>query len=190
MPLCLFNFFLVFHLGFDSFISSFHFSSASVLSFHAPIDLESWIVTAWQPPPCPSLTPIAARCPQRSTPSPLSGSPWLWEAGAPPPLPRLPFRHCPQFPTAVANTCLRPFPPVLSHQSQAALTASPPWPPRPPPLFPHLTHPGQTPPRPSSPSHRLKWRTSCSPLHPHICHVVWVPAVDQFWRDGWGGRKT
>lgn len=159
-------------------------------SSHTPVNLDSCIAIAWPPPPCPSLAPPAAPCPLRSTPSPLSGSPWLWEAGAlllPPPLP---YHRCPPCPTAVASTCPRPSLRAPCLPSPAALTASPPLPPRLPPLFPRLTRPDPTQPLPSSRSPHLRGRTSCSPLPPHICHAAWAPVVGQCWRAGWGGRRS
>lgn len=95
-----------------SFLFLIYLFSSSFLPFAPFIALESWIVIVWQPPPCPSLTPIAAPCPQRSTPSPLSGSPWRWEVAAPLPLPRLPYHHCPRCPIAVGSICLRPILPA------------------------------------------------------------------------------
>lgn len=107
-------FFLIYHLSFHFFFSSIYFSS-SFLPFAPFVALESWIVIVWQPPPCPSLAPIAAPCPQRSTPSPLSGSPWRWEVAAPLPLPRLPYHRCPRCPIAVGSICLRPILPAPCH---------------------------------------------------------------------------
>lgn len=170
-----------------SFAFSFSYPSSSLCLHHA---LKSCTVIVWPPPLCLSLAPPAALCPLRSMLSPLSGSPWLWEVGVPLRLPLLRCHHCPLCHTVGANTCPHLSLPAPCLPSLAAHTASPPWPPHPPPLYPRLTHPDPT--RPPPPSHlpHLKGRTSCSLLRPHMCHVVWAPAVGRCWSAGWGGRRN
>lgn len=184
----------------SEFVSSFiSFSSSHPLFFsllpspsssHGPVALKSCTVIAWPPPPCPSLALPAALCPPRSTPSPLSGSPWLWEVEALLPPPPLPCHRCPQCPTAAASTCPHLSLPAPCLPSPAAHTASPPWPPHLSPLCPHRTRPGPTPLLPSSRSPHLRGRTSCSPLPPHVCHAAWAHVVGRCWRAGWGGRRS